>query len=146
MPKYVAVTGGTQQPSDGSRRVTVIHREPFSFSVSSTANEAITFLVLIQLPVLLLGDPVRVPDPLRPSRSRALPALDPVVSSAPGAGVRRFALGLDPLVQAVDASLALGGDVRRRVTSARARHNTATAIKATLHRTKLIDSHIAFVW
>ncbi len=64
MSDNVSVASGAKKPSDSSSGVTVIDTEPFSLSVSSTADEAVTRLVLIYLPIFFFCDSVGFPDTL----------------------------------------------------------------------------------
>lgn len=111
MTKHVSVARCAKQSSDCPGGMAVIHTESLPRPGSTTAYKAPPVLVLIDLPVLLLGDPVRLPHPLRPRHRRAHPTLGAVVGGTPWTGVRSLALGGDPFIDAVHTRLALGAYV-----------------------------------
>lgn len=106
MSQNVSVARRAEKPTNRAGRVAVIHREPFTGPVGSPADEAVTVLVFIDIPILSFGDPVGFPDPHRPRRRGSSFAFSSVVCGTPGAWVGSFALGGDTLVSAVDARLA----------------------------------------
>ena len=115
MPDNISVARRTQQSSDCPGGVAVIHREPFSLPVSSTAYMADAALVLVDGPVFFLGDPVRLPDPSSPRRSGSDSALGPVVGSAAWSGVGCFASSGNSFVNAIYTTLPTGFRVVGRV-------------------------------
>lgn len=111
MSENVPVARSAKKASDCPCCVAVIHRQPFSSSVSSTTNEAITFLVFIDFPILLLVDSVGFPNPLCPSNRRTCSSFCTMVGRASRAGVWGFPLGCDSFVTAVDARFPCRGYV-----------------------------------
>src|SRR5699024_8906449 len=63
MPQDVFVTLRTKKSPDDTRRVAVIHREPFTLTVGSSADVADPALELVDRPVLFGGDPVGIHQP-----------------------------------------------------------------------------------